>query len=94
MRDVHHIAVRENVGEWRVAQEDEENGAYPSSIYLFDKERRGEQRAHAYASIQCQAFGFETYVMSQFTDEPYVFLVSQLDARSGKVLEEHLEDYN
>ena len=94
MRNVHHIAVREEVSSWAVMQEDEDNSTFPSSVSLFRKEQSGEERAHAYASSLCGQFDFETYITSQFTDEPYVFTVRSLDAKTFAVLEEHCEDYN
>jgi hypothetical protein len=94
MGNVHHIAVREEVSSWAVMQEDENNSTFPSSVSLFHKEQSGEERAHVYASSLCGQFSFKTYIMSQFTDEPYVFTVRSLDASTGAVLEEHREDCN
>jgi len=93
MCSFHAVVVCEQVDEWAVGYGNEGGGMDPPSVYLFRKELHGEERAHAYALLMCEYLGFETYIVRQFTDEAYVFLVRTLDAYTGEVREAHLDDW-
>ena len=92
MSDFDAIVVCEQVDEWAAGWGNEGGGMNPPSIRLFRKEKSGEERAYAYALSLCKQAGLETYIVRQFTGEPYVFLVRTLDAHTGEGREAHLDD--
>jgi len=89
----HTVVVCEQVDEWAVGYGNEGGGMHPPLVYLFRKEKSGEERAHAYAFILCSYLGYKTYIVRQFTNEAYVFLVRKLDAYTGEVREAYLDDW-
>ncbi len=91
LRGVQQVRIEEEVDTWVVRGESEGGRAVSRAREEYFKDQEAQARAHA--AQWCRDLGFATYVMDCFTGEPGVHLLMTIDAETGRVIEEHTEDY-
>lgn len=89
LRGVTHIVIEQRCPKgWTI------RGENPSGIAQAITEQTENYKAHTLAREWCRTNGFRTYRVSTFTGKPYVFRVQTVEVETGKVIDDHEEDYN
>lgn len=94
LRGVEQVHVEENVDAWIVRGEASDGFAREIVDFYKSRYEHPLDEAKEMAVEWCWKQCYATYKVSTFTPTPYVFHIATIDVVSGKVIEEHDEDYS